>query len=135
VHARRPSGRGGRSDRALALSPNLALGYWRRAPALIFSGRQPEGLADLQTSLRLDPRGGNLAPRPTQLAVGYYFSRAYEETVEAAKQAIRSFPGFEPPHRYLAAAAQREAKIALEQAIEIETMAKGLGNITRLWPR
>jgi adenylate cyclase len=45
------------SDRALALSPNLALGYWRRATALIFSGRPQEGLADLQTSLRLDPRG------------------------------------------------------------------------------
>ena len=60
----------------------------------------------------------------TQLAVGYYFSRAYEKTVEAAKQAIRSFPGFEPPHRYLAAALgqlgrTKEAKIALEQAIEI----------------
>src|SRR5437016_12394784 len=96
VHARQPSGRGGRSDRALALSPNLALGYWRRAPALIFSGRQPEGLADLQTSLRLDPRGANLAPRPTQLAVGYYFSRAYEETVEARSRRSGRSPALNP---------------------------------------
>jgi adenylate cyclase len=112
------------ADRALALSPNLALGYWRRATALIFSGRSQEALADLQTSLRLDPRGANLAPRLTQLAVGYYFSRAYEETIEAAKQAIRSFPGFEPPYRYMAAALGQlgrtgEAKIAIEQAIAI----------------
>ena len=112
------------ADRALALSPNLALGYWRRATALIFSGRPQEGLADLQTSLRLDLRGANLAPRLTQTAVGYYFSRAYEETVTAAKQAIRSFPGFEAPYRYLAAALGQlgrtaEAKIAIEQAIAI----------------
>jgi hypothetical protein len=82
------------ADRALALSPNLALGYWRRATARIFSGRPQEGLADLQTSLRLDPRGANLAPRLTQMAVGYYFSRAYEETVGAAK--CRSAPNRDP---------------------------------------
>ena len=57
-----PQGAVAEADRALALSPNLALGYWRRATALIFSGRQQEGLADLQTSLTLDPRDANLAP-------------------------------------------------------------------------
>src|SRR5467141_2592050 len=91
------------AERALALSPNLALGYWRRATALIFSGRPQEGLADLRTSLRLEPCGANLAQRLTQVAVSYYFSRAYEEAIEAAKQVIRSFPDFPPPYPYLAA--------------------------------
>jgi adenylate cyclase len=112
------------AERALALSPNLALGYWRRATVLIFAGRSQEGLVDLETSLRLEPFGANLAPRLTQLAVGHYFSCAYEETVEAAKQAIRAFPGFEAPYRYLAAAlgqlgCTEEARVALEQAIAI----------------
>jgi adenylate cyclase len=112
------------ADRALALSPNLALGYWRRATALIFSGRPQEGLADLRMSLRLEPRGASLAPRLTQVAIGYYFSRAYEEAVEAAKQVIRSFPDFPPPYPYLAAAIGQlgyaeEAKRALDEAIAI----------------
>jgi adenylate cyclase len=112
------------AERSLALSPNLALGYWRRATALIFSGRPQEGLADLRMSLRLEPRGANLAPRLTQVAIGYYFSRAYGEAAEAAKEVIRSFPDFRPPYPYLAAAIgqlghTKEAKIALEKAIAI----------------
>jgi adenylate cyclase len=119
-----PQGAVVEADRALALSPNLALGYWRRATALIFSGRPQEGLADLRMSLRLEPRGANLAPRLTQVAIGYYFSRAYEEAVAAAKQVIRSFPDFPPPYPYLAAAVGQlgyaeEAKRALDEAIAI----------------
>jgi adenylate cyclase len=119
-----PKGAVAEAERALALSPNLALGYWRRATALIFSGRPSEGLAGLRVSLRLEPRGANLAPRLTQVAIGYYFSRAYEEAVEAAKQVIRVFPDFPPPYPYLAAAIgqlghSEEAKVALDEAIAI----------------
>jgi adenylate cyclase len=112
------------ANNALALSPNLALGYWRRASALIFSGRSQEGLADLRMSLRLEPLGASLAQRLTQVAVSHYFSRAYEETVETAKQAIRLFPDFPPPRPYLAAALGQlgrteEATAALAHAIVI----------------
>src|SRR5262249_13587925 len=109
---------------ALALSPNLASGYWRRAQTLIFSGRPQQGLRDLQMSLRLEPRGLHLVHRLTQVAAGYYFSRAYESTVDVANQAIRSFPDFPPPHRWLVMALGQlghieEAREALERAIAI----------------
>jgi adenylate cyclase len=53
-----------------------------------------------------------------------YFSRAYEEAVESAKQVIRSFPDFPPPYPYLAAAlgplcSTEEVTMALDQAIAI----------------
>jgi len=48
------------ADRALALSPNLAAGYFQRGSALIYSGRPQDGLKDLRTSLKLEPRGSNL---------------------------------------------------------------------------
>jgi adenylate cyclase len=112
------------ADRALALSPNLASGYWRRGAALLFSGRSQEGLGDLQASLRLDPRGPNLAHRLTYVAIGYYYSHAYEDAAEAAKDAIQAFPEFPLPYRWLAAALgelgrSEEAKEALEGATAI----------------
>ena len=65
------------AERALALSPNLAAGYWQRGNTLIFAGQPEKGLTDLRTSLRLDPRGSNLALRLFHFAIGCYFSRAY----------------------------------------------------------
>jgi adenylate cyclase len=112
------------AERALASSPNLASGYWRRGQALTFSGQPQEGLRDLQTSIELEPRGVTLAHRLTQVAAGYYFSRSYEDAVEAAKNAIRSFPNFPPPYRWLSAALGQlgrsgEANAALEQGIRV----------------
>jgi len=113
---------------ALALSPNLALGYWRRGAAMIFSGRPEEGLRDLKTSLRLEPHGSNLAHRLSQVSAGCYFSRAYEDAVEAANQAIRSFPEYPLTYRWLAAALGQlsrveEAKAALKKAVAVAPAA------------
>jgi adenylate cyclase len=92
------------ADQALALSPNLASGYFQRGTTLIYSGRPQEGLRDLQMSLKLEPRGPNLAISLHHVAVGQYFSRAYEKAVEAAEASVRSFPEYPSPYRWLAAA-------------------------------
>ena len=92
------------ADQAVALSPNLASGYFQRGTTLIYSGRPQEGLRDLQMSLKLEPRGPNLAISLHHVAVGQYFSRAYEKAVEAAEASVRSFPEYPSPYRWLAAA-------------------------------
>ena len=112
------------ADRALALSPNLASGYFQRGTALIYSGRPQDGLRDLQTSLRLEPRGSDLAQSLYHMVVGFYFSRAYDHAVEAAEHLIRSFPEYPPSYRWLAAAFGQlgcgtEAKEALGKALAI----------------
>ena len=43
-------------EQALAMSPNLAVAHWHRGAVLIFLGRPKEGLASIDTSIRLDPR-------------------------------------------------------------------------------
>jgi adenylate cyclase len=43
-------------DRALTMSPNLAIAHGHRGATLIFSGRPKEGLAALETCIRLNPR-------------------------------------------------------------------------------
>jgi adenylate cyclase len=65
-----------------------------------------------------------LAIRLNQMALGLYYSRDYEPAVDVAKQAIRSFPDFPNPYRWLAAALGQagraeEAKEALGKAIAI----------------
>ena len=112
------------AERALTISPNLADAHAVRGAILIFSGRRKEGLAALERSIRLAPRDSRSATRLNQIALGFYFSLDYAAAVEAAKRAIRSYPNYPLPYRWLAAALGQlgrteEAGEALEKAIAI----------------
>jgi adenylate cyclase len=91
---------------------------------LTLSGRPKEGLAALNTCIRLDPRSPSLVYRLFQRALALYFCREYAAAAEAARQAIRSFPNRAASYRVLAAALGQigrtaEAKEELENAIAI----------------
>ena len=112
------------AERALAMAPNLAFAHGVRGSVLMCSGRPKDGLASLERSTRLDPRGPNSAVRLHQVALCYYFSREYEAAAEAARSAIRSYPGDPLPRRWLAAALgqlgrTKEAKEVLGKAISM----------------
>src|SRR5712672_3116643 len=115
-------------ERALSMSPNLAVAHGQRGATLIFAGRSKEGLAAVQTSIRLDPRDPFSAIRLLHIACGLYFSREYEETIEAAKQLIRSYPDFPMIYRWPAAALGQlgrtaEAREALDKAVSLAPAA------------
>jgi adenylate cyclase len=115
-------------ERALAMSPNLAAAHGHRGATLIFSGRPKEGLAALETCIRLDPRDPFLSVRLLHIACGLYFSREYEATVEAAKRLILSYPDFPMIYRWPAAALGQlgrvaEAKEALKKAVSLAPTA------------
>jgi len=115
-------------ERALAMSPNLAAAHGHRGATLIFSGRPKEGLAALETCIRLDPRDPFMSVRLLPMACGLYFSREYEATVAAAKRLILSYPDFPMIYRWPAAALGQlgraaEAKEALEKAISLAPTA------------
>jgi adenylate cyclase len=112
------------AERALAICPNLADAHGALGVVLIYSGRPKEGLAALKTCIRLDPRAPSLVYRLIQIAEALYYCREYAAAVEAARQAIRSFPDRPGYYRILAAALGQmgrtaEAKEALEKAIAI----------------
>jgi adenylate cyclase len=112
------------AERALATAPNLAFAHQTLGATLIFSGRPKEGVAALERSIRLDPRDPRSAVRLSRTALGLYFIRDYAAAVEVAKRAIRSYPDFPNPYRWLAAALGQlgrteEAREALEKAIAI----------------
>ncbi len=116
------------AERALTMSPNLAFAHGVRGASLIFSGRLTEGLAAVQTAIRLDPRDPFLATHLNRMILGLYFSGEYVGTIEAAKPAIRSYPDYPNYYRWLAAAfgqtgRTEEAKEALDKAIAIAPAA------------
>jgi adenylate cyclase len=109
-------------ERALAMSPNLALAHWQKGATLIFSGRPNQGLDALETCIRLDPRDPFMSVRLLHVACGLYFAREYESVIEAAKRLILSYPNFPMIYRWPAAALGQlgrtaEAKEWLEKAI------------------
>ncbi len=89
-----PTVRWRKIERALSMSPNLAIAHGHRGATLIFAGRPREGLAALEICIRLDPRDPYLAVRLLHVACGLYFCSEYEASIEAAKRLIRSFPRF-----------------------------------------
>jgi adenylate cyclase len=110
------------AEQALAAAPNLAYAHHMLGTTLIFSGRPKEGVAALERSIRLDPRHPRSAVRLNHMALGLYFAREYTAAIEIAKRAIRSYPEFPNPYRWLAAALGQlgrteEAKEALAKAI------------------
>ena len=116
------------AEQALAICPNLATAHGALGVVLAYSGRPREGLAALETCIRLDPRAPSLVNRLNQVALAHYFCRDYEASVEAAERAIRSFPDFPSSYRWLAAALGElgrtgEAKQALEKAMSVSPAA------------
>jgi adenylate cyclase len=109
-------------ERALSMSPNLAIAHGHRGATLIFAGRPKEGLTALETCIRLDPRDPYLAVRLLHIACGLYFCSEYEASIEASKRLFRSYPDFPMIYRWSAAALGQlgrpaEAKEALEKAV------------------
>ena len=112
------------ADEALALCPNLAAAHGARGVILAYAGRPIDGLAALETCIRLDPHTPFLVNRLSQVTLAHYFCRDYEAAVAAARRAIRAFPDFPSSYRWLAAALGElgrttEAKEALDQALAI----------------
>lgn len=112
------------AERALTLSPNLASAHAVLGAAFVFSGRQKDGAAALEKSIRLDPRGPRSASGLNQIVISYYFRGNYETTLELAERAIRLYPEFPLFYRWRAAALGQlgrtdQAKQALTEAIAI----------------
>ena len=107
---------------ALVINPNYTTARQLLGSTLVFSGHPREGIEALRTAMRLDPNDLNRQFRLVHISIGHYFLREYDAAVEAAKEAVRSYPDLGP--RSLAAALGQagrldEAKQALQKAIAV----------------
>jgi tetratricopeptide (TPR) repeat protein len=89
-------------DRALALNPSYARGWFVSGNLRTWVGQFDLGIEHLETSLRLSPRD----PTGTPLQViggAYFFKRKFDEAVSKLLLAIQDNPDAPPAYRCLAA--------------------------------
>jgi TolB-like protein len=89
-------------DRALALNPSFARGWYVSGILRLWAGQPDLAIEHAGTSLRLSPR----EPVGTPLSLmggAYFFKRQFDEAASKVLLAIQDDPGFPPSYRVLAA--------------------------------
>jgi len=90
-------------DRALALNPSFAQGWYWSGWLRLWGTGQPElAISHFETSLRLNPhavRGQTFMG----IGVGYFFARRFEDAVAMLLRSLQEHPGWPPTYRFLAA--------------------------------
>ena len=89
-------------DRALALNPSFAGGWFRSGLLRLFAGQPDLAIEHIETSLRLSPRERMGAPL-VAMVEAYFFKRRFDEAAAKLQLAIQDDPGFPLPYRFLAA--------------------------------
>jgi adenylate cyclase len=89
-------------DRALALNPNSARGWYISGNLRLWAGQPDTAIEHLEAALRLSPRAriGN----PFQIiGAAHFYARRFDQAVPKLLLAIQDDPTFPNPYRYLAA--------------------------------
>jgi TolB-like protein/class 3 adenylate cyclase len=88
-------------DRALALTPSYARGWYVSGILRLFAGQPDLAIEHTETSLRLSPRERMGQPL-TVIGTAYFFRRQFEKAASTLLLSIQDHPGFPPSYRFLA---------------------------------
>ena len=89
-------------DRALALNPSYARGWYIGAILKLFAGQFDRAIEYAEASLRFSPRG-RFGQVFNVIGAALLFSRRFEEALPKLLLAVQDDPSFPTPYRYLAA--------------------------------
>jgi adenylate cyclase len=89
-------------DRALAINPSFARGWYIRAILRLFAGEFDRAIEDAEASLRLSPRS-RFGQVFNVIGAALLFLRRFDEALPKLLLAIQDDPDFPMPYRYLAA--------------------------------
>ena len=89
-------------DRALALNPSFARGWYLSGLLRLWAGQSDLAIEHVETSLRLSPRERIGAPLFT-IGQAHFFKHRFEEAAATLLLSIQDDPGFPPAYRTLAA--------------------------------
>jgi len=89
-------------DRALALNPSFARGWYRSGVLRVWAGQLDLAIEHVETSLRLSPRERMGQPL-TVMGIAYFLKRRFEEAASKLLLSIQNHPGFPNSYRTLAA--------------------------------
>jgi adenylate cyclase len=89
-------------DRALALNPSFARGWFVSGLLRLWAGQPDLAIEHVEVSLRLSPRERVGAPLGT-IGIAYFCRRQFDEAAAKLLLAIQDDPGYPLPYRFLAA--------------------------------
>jgi adenylate cyclase len=89
-------------DRALALNPSFARGWFVSGVVRVFAGEHDLAIEHLETSLRLSPRE-RLGTHLCTMGIALFFSRRFDEAAARLNLSIQEHPGLPSSFRFLAA--------------------------------
>jgi TolB-like protein/class 3 adenylate cyclase len=89
-------------DRALALNPSFARGWFVSGLLRLLAGQYDLAIEHIETSLRLSPRERMGNPLSV-MGRAYFFKRQFDEAASKLLLSIQDHPGFLPSYRALAA--------------------------------
>jgi TolB-like protein len=89
-------------DRALALNPSFARGWYMSGLLRVFAGQTDLAIEHVETSLRLSPRERMGRPLSV-IGTAYFFKHRFDEAASKLLLALQDHPGFPGSYRTLAA--------------------------------
>ncbi len=89
-------------DRALALNPSYARGWFVSGLLRVFAGQHDLAIEHVGTSLRLSPRERIGTPL-SLIGLAYFFKRQFDQAATKLLLGIQDDPGFPSSYRALAA--------------------------------
>jgi tetratricopeptide (TPR) repeat protein len=89
-------------DRALALNPSFARGWYMSGLLRVFAGQTDLAIEHVETSLRLSPRERMGQPLSV-IGTAYFFKHRFDEAASKLLLALQDDPGFPGSYRTLAA--------------------------------
>jgi adenylate cyclase len=89
-------------DRALALNPSYAHGWYVSGILRTFAGEHDLAIEHVETSIRLSPRERMGQPLFV-MGMAYFLKRRFDEAAAKLLLSIQDHPGFPPSYRFLAA--------------------------------
>ena len=89
-------------DRALALNPSYARGWFVSGLLRVWAGQPDLGIAHVESSVRLSPRE-RVGSTLFVLGMAYFFKRQFDEAASKLRASFQDHPGYPQPYRFLAA--------------------------------
>jgi adenylate cyclase len=112
-------------DRALAINPSYARGWYLSSLLRLFAGQPDLAIEHVETSLRLSPHERWGTGQPLSLIGNAYFvKRQFDEAASKLLLAIQDHPGFPPSYRALAACYAHMGR--LDEAREIVAQLRAI---------
>ena len=109
-------------DRALALNPSFARGWYVSGILRMAAGEHDLAIEHLETALRLSPRERMGQPLTT-MGTAYFFKRRFDEAASKLLLAIQDNPGFPNSYRILAACYAHMGRLDEARAIVAQLRA------------